>query len=268
MSPPAPAIACPLPSRPVFVVASLTDPIVEFATNVVADLGLTGIFILMLLESACIPIPSEATMLFAGFNVSKGEYSLVAVTLVGSVANLVGSWVAYAVGYYGRVDILEKHGDKNSYNCPAEISIGLNPKVTPTGWMRTDKKMYATSHIGMGDTMAKSAPASSRSTATDPKVPSYEGGKFPLSTYLAERVRAMVAAIGDPRESDTLIGPLIDEDNARRVEEGVLNFLDQLLTDSASGAIETVRASMRQLGDEIGGSNERATTLIERDPGV
>jgi len=96
----------------VFVVASLTDPIVEFATNVVADLGLTGVFILMLLESACIPIPSEATMLFAGFNVSEGEYSLVAVTLVGSVANLVGSWVAYGVGYYGRVDLIEKHGHK------------------------------------------------------------------------------------------------------------------------------------------------------------
>jgi membrane protein DedA with SNARE-associated domain len=97
----------------VFVVyASLTDPIVEFATTVVADLGLPGIFVLMLLESACIPIPSEATMLFAGFNVRNGEYSLIAVTLVGSFANLAGSWVAYAVGYYGRVDILEKHGRK------------------------------------------------------------------------------------------------------------------------------------------------------------
>ncbi|HVL30786.1 MAG TPA: DedA family protein [Solirubrobacteraceae bacterium] len=95
-----------------FVIASLTDPIVEFATNVVAELGLPGVFLLMLLESACIPIPSEATMLFAGFNVSRGEYSLIAVTLVGSFANLVGSWVAYAVGYYGRVDILERHGHK------------------------------------------------------------------------------------------------------------------------------------------------------------
>ena len=51
-------------------------------------------------------------MLFAGFNVTKGEYSLIAVTLVGSFANLVGSWIAYGVGYYGRVDILEKHGKK------------------------------------------------------------------------------------------------------------------------------------------------------------
>jgi len=92
--------------------ASITDPLVEFATNVVGDLGLPGVFLLMLVESACIPVPSEATMLFAGFNVSEGEYSLIAVTLVGAFANLVGSWIAYAVGYYGRIDILEKHGKK------------------------------------------------------------------------------------------------------------------------------------------------------------
>jgi membrane protein DedA with SNARE-associated domain len=79
---------------------------------VVGELGLAGIFVLMLLESACIPVPSEATMLFAGFNVDRGEYSLFMATAVGSVANLVGSWLAYWVGYYGRVDILEKHGKK------------------------------------------------------------------------------------------------------------------------------------------------------------
>jgi membrane protein DedA with SNARE-associated domain len=95
---------------PVF--ASLTDPIVNLAVDVVDAMGLPGVFVLMLLESACIPVPSEATMLFAGFNVSRGEYSLIAATLVGTLANLVGSWVAYAIGYYGRIDILEKHGRK------------------------------------------------------------------------------------------------------------------------------------------------------------
>ena len=78
--------------------ASLTDPIVELAVDVVDAMGLPGVFVLMLLESACIPVPSEATMLFAGFNVSRGEYSLFAATMVGSVANLVGSWLAYWVG--------------------------------------------------------------------------------------------------------------------------------------------------------------------------
>jgi membrane protein DedA with SNARE-associated domain len=92
--------------------ASITDPLVQFAVDVVDKLGLGGIFGLMLLESACIPIPSEATMLFAGFNVAEGRFSLVVVVAVGVLANVVGSWIAYAVGYYGRIDLLEKHGAK------------------------------------------------------------------------------------------------------------------------------------------------------------
>jgi membrane protein DedA with SNARE-associated domain len=100
-----------MPAAPLLL-ASITDPLVNFATNVVGDLGLPGVFVLMVLESACIPIPSEATMLFAGFNVAQGEYSLLAATLVATVANVVGSWIAYAVGYFGRVDLIEKHGGK------------------------------------------------------------------------------------------------------------------------------------------------------------
>jgi membrane protein DedA with SNARE-associated domain len=96
----------------VLVLASITDPLVNAAVDIVDALGLPGVFVLMLLESACIPVPSEATMLFAGFNVSNGEYSLAAAVIVGTVANLVGSWIAYAIGYYGRIDILEKHGRK------------------------------------------------------------------------------------------------------------------------------------------------------------
>ncbi len=94
------------------LLASLTDPIVEFAVDVIDAMGLPGIFILMVAESACIPIPSETTFLFAGFNVARGEYSLFAVVATGTFANVVGSWIAYFVGYYGRVDILEKHGKK------------------------------------------------------------------------------------------------------------------------------------------------------------
>ena len=92
--------------------ASITDALARFATDAVDAMGLGGVFVLMLLESACIPIPSEATMLFTGFNVSKGHYSLVLAVAVGVAGNLVGSWIAYAVGYYGRIDILEKHGRK------------------------------------------------------------------------------------------------------------------------------------------------------------
>jgi membrane protein DedA with SNARE-associated domain len=90
-------------------IASITESLVNFATNTVGDLGLAGIFVLMLLESACIPVPSEATMLFAGFNVHTGHYSLFAAVAMGVLGNLVGSWIAYGVGYFGRVEWLEKH---------------------------------------------------------------------------------------------------------------------------------------------------------------
>ena len=55
----------------------------------------------MTAESALIPIPSEVTMLFAGFLASVGHFNVVAVVIVGAFANLVGSLLAYALGYYG-----------------------------------------------------------------------------------------------------------------------------------------------------------------------
>ncbi len=47
-------------------------------------------------------------------------------------------------------DYIKALGDKNIYNCPAEISVGLNQKATPTGFMRTDKKMLGGMHIAIG----------------------------------------------------------------------------------------------------------------------
>jgi membrane protein DedA with SNARE-associated domain len=98
-----------MPIAALLVLASVTDKLADFATRVVGDLGLPGVFLLMVPESACIPIPSEATMLFAGFNVSEGKFSLVAAVAVGVAGNLVGSSLAYAVGYYGRLELLDRH---------------------------------------------------------------------------------------------------------------------------------------------------------------
>lgn len=58
-----------------------------------------GIFVLMALESALIPIPSEVTMPFAGFLASKGELNFWLIVLVGTIANLLGSLLAYYIGY-------------------------------------------------------------------------------------------------------------------------------------------------------------------------
>ncbi|HET8638896.1 MAG TPA: DedA family protein [Solirubrobacterales bacterium] len=96
-----------------FLFAGLTnvvlDPIVNAATDFINAAGLPAVFLLMLLESACVPVPSEAIMLFAGFSVAEGELTLFGIVAAGVLGNLVGSWIAYAAGYYARLDLLEKN---------------------------------------------------------------------------------------------------------------------------------------------------------------
>jgi membrane protein DedA with SNARE-associated domain len=87
----------------------IINPIVDVATDVIDATGLPGVFLLMALESACIPVPSEAIMLFAGFNVSEGNLTLFGIVAAGVLGNIVGSWAAYAAGYYGRLELLEKN---------------------------------------------------------------------------------------------------------------------------------------------------------------
>jgi membrane protein DedA with SNARE-associated domain len=95
------------------LLASVTDffldPIVNAGTDFISSTGLPAVFVLMALESACLPVPSEAIMLFAGSSVAAGELSLFGVVVAGVLGNLVGSWAAYAVGYYARLDLLEKN---------------------------------------------------------------------------------------------------------------------------------------------------------------
>jgi membrane protein DedA with SNARE-associated domain len=89
--------------------ADVLAPIVNAATDFIGSAGLAGVFVLMVLESACIPIPSEAIMLFAGFSVSQGKLSLAGVVIAGVLGNVVGSLIAWAAGYYGRVELLERN---------------------------------------------------------------------------------------------------------------------------------------------------------------
>jgi membrane protein DedA with SNARE-associated domain len=93
----------------ILVTGAVTDKLVDFATNLIGDAGYAGVFVLMTLESALIPIPSEATMLFAGFKVEDGTLTLLGVVAAGVLGNLVGSWIAYAIGYYGRLELVERH---------------------------------------------------------------------------------------------------------------------------------------------------------------
>src|SRR6187551_3759215 len=70
----------------------------------------TGIVILMAIESACIPLPSEIIMPFSGYLVSTGQFSMLGVTLAGAVGNVLGSLVAYYVGLWGGRPFVERYG--------------------------------------------------------------------------------------------------------------------------------------------------------------
>jgi membrane protein DedA with SNARE-associated domain len=88
----------------------LLDAFKEWIVSSVGSWGYVGIFVLMALESACIPIPSEVTMPVGGLLASEGRLSFFWVGMIGAVANLVGSWVAYFAGAAGGRPFLEKYG--------------------------------------------------------------------------------------------------------------------------------------------------------------
>jgi membrane protein DedA with SNARE-associated domain len=78
--------------------------------GVISNMGYGGIVLLMGIESACIPLPSEVIMPFAGFLVFKGEMLLWAVALAGALGCVLGSIPAYYLGMFGGRPLVEKYG--------------------------------------------------------------------------------------------------------------------------------------------------------------
>src|SRR5229473_1849880 len=76
----------------------------------ISALGYGGIVLLMAIESACVPLPSEVTMPFAGYLVASGRFDLQMVAIAGAVGCLLGSYVAYYVGASGGRWFLERYG--------------------------------------------------------------------------------------------------------------------------------------------------------------
>ena len=76
----------------------VTAPLVNFVTDQIGSYGTLAVFLLMILESACIPVPSEAIMLYGGFLVSQGKAGLGWIVVAGVAGNLIGSWIAWWVG--------------------------------------------------------------------------------------------------------------------------------------------------------------------------
>lgn len=83
--------------------------LIRFIIAFIGDIGYAGVLILMILESMGIPIPSEIIMPFSGFLVYQGFFDFWVVVFVGTLANLIGSLIAYYIGLKGRV-FLERYG--------------------------------------------------------------------------------------------------------------------------------------------------------------
>ena len=90
--------------------AQLLQQLIDYFINLVIEGGYFTVFITMTLESALILIPSEVVMPFAGYMVYLGKLNFVLVGLVASLANLLGSIVAYLIGFYGGRPLIKRYG--------------------------------------------------------------------------------------------------------------------------------------------------------------
>jgi len=93
------------------MVSQILLVLAEFIKNVISTLGLPGIAVLMGIESACIPLPSEVIMPFAGYLVYSGRFpSLWMVALLGAIGCNLGSVLAYEIGAFGGRPLIERYG--------------------------------------------------------------------------------------------------------------------------------------------------------------
>jgi len=92
------------------MIAKIITILSGFIVATISALGYSGVVLLMAIESACIPLPSEIIMPFSGYLVSTGELNLWGVAVAGAVGCVLGSLVAYWVGMYGGRPFIEKYG--------------------------------------------------------------------------------------------------------------------------------------------------------------
>jgi len=92
------------------MIASIIEKLALFTTAVISAMGYGGVVLLMGIESACIPLPSEIIMPFAGYLVFRGQFTLHGAALAGAVGCIVGSIPAYYLGMYGGRPAIERWG--------------------------------------------------------------------------------------------------------------------------------------------------------------
>ncbi len=92
------------------MIHQLVDPLLQTVRDAVAQWGYLGIVVMMAIESANIPLPSEAIMPTAGLLVQQGKMNLHVAALAGALGCLLGSVPSYLLGFYGGRPLLEKYG--------------------------------------------------------------------------------------------------------------------------------------------------------------
>ena len=92
------------------MVEKILSVLAGFVIAVISKSGYAGVMLLMGIESACIPLPSEVIMPFAGFLVFKGEFTLLWAATAGALGCNLGSIVAYEAGFYGGRPLIERYG--------------------------------------------------------------------------------------------------------------------------------------------------------------
>ena len=92
------------------MIARILEVLAVWITSVISAGGYGGVMLLMAIESACIPLPSEIIMPFSGYLVYTGRFSLLAVATWGAIGCNLGSVLAYEIGYFGGRPLVERFG--------------------------------------------------------------------------------------------------------------------------------------------------------------
>jgi len=92
------------------MITDLLIAITTWITNVISSMGYLGVALLMAIESAAIPLPSEIIMPFSGFLVGGGRFTLLGLAIAGAAGSVLGSLLTYYIGYYGGRPLVAKYG--------------------------------------------------------------------------------------------------------------------------------------------------------------
>jgi len=138
-------------------IIEILRPIVEVITSIITTMSYPGIFFLMILESALIPIPSEIIMPFSGFLASTGKLNYAGVVLAGSFGNLVGSILTYYLGINVGRKVVLKYGKyiffkKEHLELTENLFNKYGDRVSFVGRLLPGIRTYVSLPAGIGKT--------------------------------------------------------------------------------------------------------------------